>query len=173
MINKLIERLGGRERLEALIDDEDCRASVAEQEILAEIALTVMETHSDPVAWQFYDAGSWHNGSNHNNHRENTEMAGYRIRELYPIIPVLVPPEIVTVAKLMREWIDAIPEDVVASLPAMPGFDRDWADEVISSTKTEKPVVLQGGRLKPDGKFWYDEDTISNILYQAGIEVKK
>lgn len=36
-----------------------------------------------------------------------------------------------------------------------------------------KPVVLQGGHLKPDGKFWYDEDTISNILYQAGIEVKK
>ena len=37
----------------------------------------------------------------------------------------------------------------------------------------QKPVVLQGGRLKPDGKFWYDEDTISSILKRAGVEVKK
>lgn len=95
---------------------------------------------------------------------------------IYAIPPAANVPEITKVAKAMREWIDAIPKDVVASLPAMPGFDRDWADEIISTAKaekTEKPVVLQGGHLKPDGKFWYDEDTISNILYQAGIEVQK
>jgi hypothetical protein len=33
------------------------------------------------------------------------------------------------VARAMREWIDAVPPDTV--LPAMPGFDRDWADEII------------------------------------------
>lgn len=33
------------------------------------------------------------------------------------------------VAKAMREWIDAVPNDII--LPAMPGFDRDWADGVI------------------------------------------
>ena len=35
------------------------------------------------------------------------------------------------VAKAMRDYIDALPTDVVAALPVMPGFDRDWADEVI------------------------------------------
>mgnify|MGYP000630887457 CR=1 FL=1 len=32
-----------RERLESLIDDEDCRVTVAEQEALAQIALAVMD----------------------------------------------------------------------------------------------------------------------------------
>ncbi|MFM0608627.1 hypothetical protein PQR05_29275 [Paraburkholderia sediminicola] len=30
------------------------------------------------------------------------------------------------------EWIDAIPADVVAALPAMPGFDRDEAEQAIA-----------------------------------------
>ena len=37
--------------------------------------------------------------------------------------------ELKEVAFAMREWIDAVPSDT--SLPAMPGFDRDWADEVL------------------------------------------
>lgn len=53
------------------------RALKAETEIARRDAVA-----GEPVAWQFYDAGAWHNGSNHNNHRENTEKAGYRIREL-------------------------------------------------------------------------------------------
>ena len=30
----------------------------------------------------------------------------------------------------LREYIQAIPEDVVATLPAMPGIDGDWLAEV-------------------------------------------
>lgn len=30
----------------------------------------------------------------------------------------------------LREYIQAIPDDVVASLPAMPGIDGDWLAEV-------------------------------------------
>lgn len=30
----------------------------------------------------------------------------------------------------LREYIQALPEDVVATLPAMPGIDGDWLDEV-------------------------------------------
>lgn len=30
-----------------------------------------------------------------------------------------------------QEWIKAVPDDVAASLPAMPGIDGDWAGEVI------------------------------------------
>lgn len=44
--------------------------------------------------------------------------------------------ELLEVAKAMREYIDALPADVVASLPVMPGFDRDWADEVIHEAES-------------------------------------
>lgn len=42
-INKLIDQIGGRDRLDALIDDEDCRVTVVEQELLAQIALAVLD----------------------------------------------------------------------------------------------------------------------------------
>lgn len=42
-INEIIDQMGGRERLEALIDDEDCRVTVVEQELLAQIALAVLD----------------------------------------------------------------------------------------------------------------------------------
>lgn len=37
---------------------------------------------------------------------------------------------ILQVTEAMREWIDAVPSET--KLPAMPGFDRDWADEVLT-----------------------------------------
>jgi hypothetical protein len=33
------------------------------------------------------------------------------------------------------EYIDALPSDVIAELPAMPGFDRDYVDELIYEVK--------------------------------------
>jgi len=42
---------------------------------------------------------------------------------------------LVEVALAMREWIDAVPSDTV--LPAMPGFDRDWADSIISNSPVD------------------------------------
>lgn len=41
------------------------------------------------------------------------------------------------------EWIDAIPPEIVASLPVMPGFDRDWLDE-IAALPPVKQSVAQG-----------------------------
>lgn len=35
----------------------------------------------------------------------------------------------------LREYIHAIPHDVIASLPAMPGIDGDWLDEVQESLR--------------------------------------
>lgn len=52
----------------------------------------------------------------------------------------LSPPASQSVGKMREalegalEWIDAIPADVVANLPAMPGFDRDKVDELIAAT---------------------------------------
>lgn len=49
-----------------------------------------------------------------------------------PPAAIVPEPEIYTVAKALRRWIDAVPEEVVATLPAMPGTDRDWVDSVIA-----------------------------------------
>jgi len=43
--------------------------------------------------------------------------------------------ELLDVALAMREYIDALPKDLI--LPAMPGFDRDWADDVIDRCKND------------------------------------
>ncbi len=40
--------------------------------------------------------------------------------------------EVALVARTALDYIDAIPKDVVATLPAMPGFDRDWAENVLA-----------------------------------------
>lgn len=40
--------------------------------------------------------------------------------------------ELKAVAEAALAWIDAVPAEVRESLPAMPGFDRDWADETIA-----------------------------------------
>lgn len=39
--------------------------------------------------------------------------------------------EVLNVARAALDYIDALPREIVAALPAMPGFDRDWADSVL------------------------------------------
>lgn len=51
--------------------------------------------------------------------------------------------ELLSVARAMLDYIDALPSDVVASLPTMPGFDRDWADEVIEAANWEAQPVAE------------------------------
>lgn len=34
------------------------------------------------------------------------------------------------------------------------------------------PVVLRGGSLKPDGKFWYNENTVRQMIRDAGYPVE-
>lgn len=36
------------------------------------------------------------------------------------------------VARAALDYIDALPKEVVASLPVMPGFDRDWAENTLT-----------------------------------------
>lgn len=37
----------------------------------------------EAVAWQFFQDGKWWNGSEQNNHKQNTIDAGFQVRELY------------------------------------------------------------------------------------------
>lgn len=53
--------------------------------------------------------------------------------------------ELLEVAKAMRDYIDALPTDVVAALPVMPGFDR--AGPTKSFTKPNPPA--NNPRLRP------------------------
>lgn len=39
--------------------------------------------------------------------------------------------ELLRITLMMRDWIDAVPQDT--ELPAMPGFDRDWANSIIDA----------------------------------------
>ncbi|MCP2232845.1 ead/Ea22-like family protein [Erwinia aphidicola] len=82
-------------------------------------------------------------------------------RILYTAAQPAVLSEIVVVAKAMRDWIDAVTKDVAASLPTMPGFDRDWADEtIIAATRSAQPqkVVVLPDYDEPTkvGVTWYD-----------------
>lgn len=38
--------------------------------------------------------------------------------------------------RALREYIQALPDDVVAALPAMPGIDGDWLDELQADLRT-------------------------------------
>lgn len=44
--------------------------------------------------------------------------------------------ELLEALEAALEWIDAVPADTV--LPAMPGFDRDWADAIVEEAKHGK-----------------------------------
>jgi hypothetical protein len=44
--------------------------------------------------------------------------------------------ELLYIAKALREYIDAIPKDLV--LPTMPGIDRDYVDSVIQRVERSK-----------------------------------
>lgn len=41
-----------------------------------------------------------------------------------------------TALQAALEYIDALPADTVAALPGMPGFDRDWVDELLAAPAT-------------------------------------
>ncbi len=50
--------------------------------------------------------------------------------------------EVGKVARAALNYIDAIPAEVAARLPAMPGFDRDWAESVLAAVaRSAEPVT--------------------------------
>lgn len=80
--------------------------------------------------------------------------------------------EIAQVARAALDYIDALPPEVVARLPTMPGFDRDWAENAlrkelgvaVSGVKPHAIVKVSGGgrfydfralkiRAKGDGEY--------------------
>lgn len=79
--------------------------------------------------------------------------------------------ELLSVVRAMRDYIDALPSDVVASLPTMPGFDRDWADEVIeAANRAAQPVAWRYRTTdingNPNPRWSFSEEASLMGLYQ-------
>lgn len=65
--------------------------------------------------------------------------------------------EIAQVARAALDYIDALPSDVVARLPTMPGFDRDWAENALRKEQEEAVPLM-----------WVNEDSLpANYPYDA------
>lgn len=65
---------------------------------------------------------------------EMRAQGGDKRRILYTALPVVLS-ETAEVARAALDYIDCIPADIAAALPAMPGFDRDWAENVLAEAK--------------------------------------
>lgn len=67
-------------------------------------------------------------------HAENSDTLNVLMAENFNLKQKLA--DLLAVTAGLQEWIKAVPDDVVASLPAMPGIDGDWAGEVIYAAQT-------------------------------------
>lgn len=52
------------------------------------------------------------------------------------VVKKIVADDLLEALQAAMDYIDAIPKDI--ALPAMPGFDRDWVDGVISKALGEE-----------------------------------
>jgi hypothetical protein len=59
----------------------------------------------EPCGWQFFQDGKWHNGMETNNHRANTESAGFLVRDVYSSPPAA-----------QRQWVGLTDEDDVVDM---------------------------------------------------------
>ena len=68
---------------EGIYSDDGMDGDDGQKALLAIEAALADIDKCEPVGWQFYQDGEWHNGMETNNHKENTIDAGFPIRELY------------------------------------------------------------------------------------------
>uniref|UniRef100_A0A7M2QNL3 Uncharacterized protein n=1 Tax=feces metagenome TaxID=1861841 RepID=A0A7M2QNL3_9ZZZZ len=81
-------------------------------------------------------------------------------------------PDVSAVARAALQYIDALPDEVVATLPAMPGFDRDWADEVLSlaTSPSPKPLTLANETINVDRlREIAEEDKGSDVAFESSV----
>ena len=64
-----------------------------------------VQPEQEPVAWQFFQGGKWHNGMEFHDHRKHTIAAGTPVRDLYTSPPQRTEQEPVAI-KRMKEWVE-------------------------------------------------------------------
>jgi len=83
-----------------------------------------------------------------------------------------LPYAVADVARAALDYIDALPSDVVATLPMMPGFDRDWAEDVLNRV-TQQPAAVPDGKpsfgamMRALDAFYADNDVPENAMLAA------
>lgn len=94
--------------------------------------------------------------------------------------------ELISVAQAALDYIDALPSDMVASLHTMPGFDRDWATEVIAdaiveSNESREQIQQQSQTIQLPMSYFFDgpgnttetyflADDVRELLRSAGVQ---
>ncbi|NBF24559.1 hypothetical protein [Enterobacter hormaechei] len=81
-------------------------------------------------------------------------------------------PDVSAVARAALQYIDALPSEVVATLPAMPGFDRDWADEVLAlaTSPDPKPLTLANETMDVERlREIAEEDNGSDVKFEYSV----
>ena len=64
--------------------------------------------------------------------------------------PAAILPELLDLIRFQQEYIVAIPSDVAASLPAMPGFDGDWAVDLVERAKALAASAPKADHIEDD-----------------------
>lgn len=81
-------------------------------------------------------------------------------------------PDVSAVARAALQYIDALSSEVVATLPAMPGFDRDWADEVLAlaTSPAPKPLTLANETMDVERlREIAEEDKGSDVKFESSV----
>jgi uncharacterized protein YdbL (DUF1318 family) len=81
-------------------------------------------------------------------------------------------PDVSAVARAALQYIDALPSEVVSTLPAMPGFDRDWADEVLAlaTSPDPKPLTLANETMDVERlREIAEEDKGSDVTFESSV----
>ena len=71
-------------------------------------------------------------------------MSEQKIQEFLPEGTALAHKDLLSVVYAMRDYIDAIPNEIAEAFPAMPGFDRDLANTVIEKTESLSSTTNKG-----------------------------
>lgn len=81
-------------------------------------------------------------------------------------------PDVSAVARAALQYIDALPSEVVATLPAMPGFDRDWANEVLAlaTSPDPRPLTLANETMDVERlREIAEEDKGSDVTFESSV----
>ena len=108
----------------------------------------------EPVGWQFYQDGKWYNGMDTNNHRANTEDAGYPTRDVYagPVAhPVAAQAQIITPSDA-KTCAEALRNGLTPAVKVyIPNGWNALLDKLDAIAGTQQPVSGADG-LTPDIK---------------------
>lgn len=134
--NKISEMESACDEIPFGLDEESASMLIVLNQALADREELERLRAQEPIAWtdeqELRDLAKHKCAYLFTVDRENPYHDPRRQIMLYADPKPLAVPDAVSVARAALDYIDALPDEVVATLPVMPGFDRDWAEDVLS-----------------------------------------